>query len=337
MRLFLLVVIALLGLAAAAERVVLVEDFTNSGCGPCWSFEPTLNSFVNSHLAAGDIAVIRVHTNWPSATDPIYLANPVEQQARWGFYNVSGVPTVKVDGIVNGYPGIAAAYATREAVPCYLDIYVCRNPSADPDTGLVSIRLIAEQDLGAGATTRVFATLVEDGVTGAGYWSGSEFEQAFRDNLLGPAGPVVAFSAPYPDTVFVEADYALSPSWDPASLHLVVFVQEYAAAPNKEVMNSFYGDFLDLPTGIGDSGDAAPEPVIVLVENPCTGLIRFSAGLAPGQTAVARVYDLSGRCAGETLVSGTDEAGVEVREAGVYLVRMECGPTSASRSVVVLD
>jgi hypothetical protein len=336
MRLFLLAVIALLGLAAAAERVVLVEDFTNSGCGPCWSFEPTLNSFVNSHLAAGDIAVIRVHTNWPSATDPVYLANPVEQQARWGFYNVSGVPTVKVDGILNGYPGIAAAYTSRASVPCYLDIYVCRNPSADPDTGVVSIRLIAEQGLGAAATTRVFATLVEDGVTGAGYWSGSEFEQAFRDNLLGPAGPVVEFSEPFPDTVFVEADYALNPSWDPASLHLVVFVQEYAAAPNKEVMNSFYGTFLDLPTGIGD-GAAPSGPGINLVENPCRGMIRFCADLIPGQAAIAEVFDLSGRCVGETVVSGDEEAGFEVREAGVYLIRVVTGTASSTRSVVVLD
>ncbi|NLP05938.1 hypothetical protein GX411_08310 [Candidatus Fermentibacteria bacterium] len=218
-----LAVAVLAGSAIAAERVVLIEDFTNCGCSPCWSFEPTLNSFVNSHLAAGDISVIRVHTNWPSATDPIYLANPTEQQARWGFYGVNAVPTIKVDGIVNGYPGIEAAYNSRKNVPCYLDIFACRNPSSGMDNGTVSIRLIAEQDLGAGATMRLFATLVEDDVTGAGYWAGSVFEQAFRDNLFGPAGPVVAFSAPYPDTLFFQADYVINPAWNESNLSLVVF------------------------------------------------------------------------------------------------------------------
>lgn len=42
----------------AADRVVLFEDFTNSGCGPCWNIETQVNSFVNSHLAAGDLSAV---------------------------------------------------------------------------------------------------------------------------------------------------------------------------------------------------------------------------------------------------------------------------------------
>lgn len=332
-----LILLGLLACSAiAAERVVLVEDFTNSGCGPCWSFEPTLNSFVNSHLAAGDISVIRVHTNWPSATDPIYLANPTEQQARWGFYGVNAVPTIKVDGIVNGYPGIEAAYNSRKDVPCYLDIFACRNPSSGMDNGVVSIRLIAEQDLGANATMRLFATLVEDDVPGAGYWSGSVFEQAFRDNLFGPAGPVVAFSAPYPDTLFFQADYVINPAWNQNNLNLAVFVQEYASAPNKEVMNSAYYDFLGMPTGI-EGGQPQGGFEVSIAANPCRGAVRLVTGACGQSTGTATLYDTAGRVVSRTVFTPGNETTLETREAGLYLLRVEVGDQVETRSVIVLE
>lgn len=331
---------ALLVLAATgfcADRVVLVEDFTNSGCGPCWSFEPTLNAFITPHLAAGDISVCRVHVNWPSASDPIYLANPTEQQARWSFYNVTGVPTIKVDGILSGYPGIEAAYATRSSVPCHLDILVARNPSSST-TGEVSIRLIAEQDLEAAAALRVFAILVEDDVNGAGYWAGSVFEQAFRDNLFGAVGPVVSFSEPYPDTVFVSTAYTLSSSWDADNLHLVTFVQEYAGAPNKEVMNADYAEFMELPTGIEADPGLASGNGCLSVTSPTVGGVFLEVALPDGVCGTVQVFDLSGRILAELPVSGTQSLQAPVAEAGIYLVRLapDHGAPSVN-SVVVLN
>ena len=49
------VIVALVILATvsmAAQRVVLFEDFTNSGCGPCWSIEPQINAFISANIAA---------------------------------------------------------------------------------------------------------------------------------------------------------------------------------------------------------------------------------------------------------------------------------------------
>jgi len=59
MRISVAFLLALTTLSLAADRVVLVEDFTNSACSYCWNFEPTLNSFVDTHLASGDVSICR--------------------------------------------------------------------------------------------------------------------------------------------------------------------------------------------------------------------------------------------------------------------------------------
>lgn len=335
MRISVAVLLALTTLSLAAERVVLVEDFTNSACSYCWTFEPTLNAFVDTYLASGDLSMCRVHVNWPSSADPVYLANPAEQNARWSFYNVSGVPTIKVDGIVSGYPGIQSAYDIRKTVPCYLDIYVAKNPGSDSLSGEIGIRLIAEQDLGAAAALRVFSIIVEDNVTGAGYWAGSEFQQAFRDNLFGTIGPVVSFEAPYPDTVFVTAPYTISSSWDPDELYLVTFVQEYAGAPNKEVMNADYVKFFDIETGIGETeGDV--EGSVMSVLNPSRGFLSIGLELPSGSCGLLSVYDLGGRIVAERAVEGPSDLSIDLA-TGIYLVRFtdDGGEVETAQAVVM--
>lgn len=335
MRVSVAFLLALAAISLAAERVVLVEDFTNSACSYCWSFEPTLNSFVDTHLASGDVSICRVHVNWPSSSDPVYLANPTEQQARWSFYNVSGVPTIKVDGILSGYPGLQSAFDSRMTVPCHLDIFVAKNPGSDSVSGEIGIRLIAEQDLGAAAAMRVFSIIVEDNVTGAGYWAGSEFQQAFRDNLFGTIGPVVSFEAPYPDTVFVTAPYTINPAWDPDELYLVTFVQEYAGAPNKEVMNAHFAKFFEIGTGIGEAAGGASDPVMSVV-NPSMGFLSIGLELPSGSGGQLSVYDLGGRIVAERVVEGPSDLAIDLA-TGMYLVRFadEAGNVETAQAVVV--
>lgn len=82
----------------SADRVVLLEDFTNYQCGPCWGFEVTLNNFVNSH--PDDLAVIRPHVWWPGSGDPIYNHNNYEQWHRVQLYGVNSVPWLQFDGVI---------------------------------------------------------------------------------------------------------------------------------------------------------------------------------------------------------------------------------------------
>jgi hypothetical protein len=326
----------IVALAPAADRVVLVEDFTNSGCGPCWSFEPTLNAFVNDHLADGDIAVIRVHVSWPSSGDPIYQANPTEQNARKSFYGVNAVPWIQFDGVIKATvsgAGLESAFSNRIDQPTDLSIFVARN--GDDQTGTVSVGLVAEDELATSASIRLFATIVEDEVPGSGYWAGDYFYQAFRDNLFGVAGPEVEFSGPYPDTVYFEADYDIT-DWEADNLHLATFVQEYTST-DKEVINARYDTFMDLQTGI-EGGWLLPEsPQMEVGPNPSSGLVTVTPLLPHGQSGTVSVYDLSGRQVASALALNGVPESFSIAASGVYVVRLstESG-TSSSRTVAVI-
>jgi hypothetical protein len=319
--------------AFAADRIVLFEDFTNSGCGPCWSVEPQVNAFVNAHLAAGDLAVLRCHVDWPSPSDPIYLANPAEQNARKAVYGVSSVPTFKMDGVLTpNAGGLENAFNTRSAVPTYLDIHVVRN--GDDETGIIGIRLIAEQDLQNQANMRLFSVIVEDNVPGVGYWAGSVFEQAFRDNLTGyPYGDAVEFEAPYPDTLYFEADYDIT-AWVNDELHLATFVQQIGPA-TKEVMNAHYAKFMDLQTGIGD-GTPESVPGMTIGPNPTSGTLSVLTQLPGSVQGMVYVYDLSGHRIASAAAEG--QTSFQLDESGIYFVRLVTDTgVHVTRTVTVLN
>ncbi|MBD3369574.1 T9SS type A sorting domain-containing protein [Candidatus Fermentibacteria bacterium] len=332
------VILALLVLAAiggTAERVVLLEDFTNCGCGYCWNFEPTLNSFVNTHLAAGDLSVIRVHVSWPDPSDPIYTANPNQQNARKTFYGVNGVPWVQMDGVIHAQSsasGLQNAFNNRINVPSHLKILLSRE--GDDQTGTITVGLIAEQDLEEQATLRLFSTVVEDDVPGAGYWSGTYFDQAFRDNLFGVAGPVVEFSEPYPDTVYLDADYDIS-AWNSDNLYLATFVQEYSSN-YKEVMNAGYDKFMDIGTAVGRS--SAPRDYVDLTVSPNPVVVTAQIGvvLPQGGQGTVEVYDVAGRLVQSWSARGSETRCLRIDEPGVYLARLVGERQTVSRRFVVL-
>ena len=316
--------------ASATDRVVLVEDFTNDECSFCWNIESQVNAFASSHIAAGDIAMIRVHVSWPGDNDPIYLANPTEQTARKSFYGVTGVPTIKFDGVITGTSNLEGSYTIRAAIPSYLDILVCRNGS--DMTGTMCIRLIAEQDLSAQAPLRLFCTLVEDNVPGTGYWSGTVFMQAFRDNLFGPVGPVVEFAAPYPDTLFFEAPYNTA-GWTTSNLSVAAFVQEYSSA-HKEVMNSWYGSFLGLPTGIGEGSCPEAVTAVHIDANPCHGHFTGTVTI-PGGTGIIEAFDLAGRRILSLEVGDGSSIEGELPETGAYFLRLRAEDGSTSTQTLI--
>lgn len=312
----------MVSLLFAANRVVLFEDFTNSGCGPCWTIEPQVNAFVNSNIGSGNLAVIRVHVNWPSPSDPIYNANPTEQNVRKAQYGVSSVPFLIFDGVlISNAALLQNHFNLRRNVPSVIDILVARN--GDDVSGSISIRLIAEEEPPWQENTvmKLWPILVEDNVPGVGYWAGSVFEQAFRDNLLGPFGETVTFSPPYPDTIFVDAEYTISPSWDANELYLATFLQCTYQQSDREVPNANWGKFLDIPTGIAEGFPTNPaHPVLLVSPNPSSGTFQAVSMIPDGTSGTVQVYDLSGRLAASAPANGVHGFSVDV--PGVYLVRL---------------
>ncbi|MCR4914976.1 MAG: hypothetical protein K6A96_04400 [Prevotella sp.] len=94
--LILLIAISTVAMVKGQKRIVLVESFTNTGCGPSAGWAPILDSAIKKRL--GDCIAIKYHTNYPSSDDEFYDYNQDAQQARQDFYQINGTPTTFVDG-----------------------------------------------------------------------------------------------------------------------------------------------------------------------------------------------------------------------------------------------
>lgn len=315
-----------------ADRVVLLEDFTNYQCGPCWSFEPTLNNFINSH--PDDLAAIRPHVWWPGSGDPIYQQNVYEQWHRVQLYGVNSVPWIQFDGVIKASSsgsGLNSAFNNRIAVPCYLEIQVSNFTTGG--TGSIIITLIAEQDLG-GDDIFCNAVLVESNVPGAGYWNNSVFEQAFRDELLGPVGAEVSFGPDYPDTLDLLAEYDTG-TWDFEYVDLAVFVQNHGAS--KEVYNAWF-DHLGAVVGIeeGESGVADSDVQLDVYPNPSTGNFTITALNLPGSGGELNIYDISGRCVAAGTIDEGIAADFNLNTSGIYFAEVISGNTVTVNRIVVI-
>lgn len=92
----LLVTACVMNVNAQTQRMMLIESFTNTGCVPCAQQNPTFDALLAAN--AERVAAVKYHTNWPSANDPMHLANAENIETRTEFYNVANVPTAIIDG-----------------------------------------------------------------------------------------------------------------------------------------------------------------------------------------------------------------------------------------------
>lgn len=107
-------------LSFAQQRIVLLEQFTNSGCPPCASSTPTVLNYVDT--SPNDVVAIAYHTSFPY-NDSMYFENPVQSNTRTSLYGVSGVPHTVIDGnyYSNGSPAFISVMSStinaRKAMP----------------------------------------------------------------------------------------------------------------------------------------------------------------------------------------------------------------------------
>lgn len=92
----------------AQQRVVLIEQFTNSSCPPCASYSPLVYDYANNNPSTS--CVIAYHTSFPYISDSMYWDNTIQSDQRVGYYSVSGVPYSIVDG--NVYDGPSTVFTS---------------------------------------------------------------------------------------------------------------------------------------------------------------------------------------------------------------------------------
>ena len=212
-------------------RHLLLEEFTNTSCGPCASQNPSIDAFLEG-VGAGNVTAIKVHTDFPGEDDPFFLADPVEHQARRDYYGVSSVPTVIIDGVHelswhggNYYSDVSGLFAP----PLQADVAVALNGSGGSYTAAVQV--VGTDELAAPrlATLRVAAVLRYTQYSTA---PGSNDETEFHDPALrllpDAAGTAVTVEAGSDETFTFPFELTLDDPWAEEELQVVAFLQDDA-------------------------------------------------------------------------------------------------------------
>ncbi len=148
----------------AQRPLTVFEEFTNTSCDPCAEFSPSFNELISRRM--GEMVPITYHYNFPSPQDPFYLANPTDVEKRAAFYDVTGVPSLRVMGLHAGAYGyesyldsyIDALEKTTEKVRLITEAQLSAEGELKVRTGVLPL------DVNANANLRLFVVAVEERV-----------------------------------------------------------------------------------------------------------------------------------------------------------------------------
>lgn len=356
-------VLAALGIAVvatsttAATRKVLMEEFTNVQCGPCWTHDPWMVQFVADHYPS-DLSVVYYHMYWPGY-DPFWENNTVDNAARRAYYTVNAVPSNRQDGFEPpSYPYTQAVleqrHAAAMAVPSELSIGLSGTWYPGSAAGDIRVEIDAEADIPSGALY-LHVVLAERNVPWNGYQGYDNHDFLMRYMITSGAGQsipsftlgenrVYDFDWDFWST-FADPGDMVGPAPTESNFVLVAWVQDNTT---KQVLQSEAIAVMDMSfVSVGDASVMLGARLGQNTPNPFNPTTSIPITLEDEGPAVVRVYGPSGSLvrtlsqgvlpAGVTNLNwdGRDIAGREVG-SGVYYVNLEVNGESVSRSMTLL-
>ncbi len=242
MRRLLLALVSLMVLQLSAEaqqkRLVLIEEFTNTGCGPCASWSPLLDSCINYRL--GDCIAIKYHSGYPYNADEFFNYDKDAQQTRLNYYNVTGVPATFIDGIelVNrSYANLEQAISYCLLQPTKCDLSVSKVLSNDHKLKVEAI-MTPHTDM-ANPNLRLFVAAIEEHIEAAAPYPNGETELNYTMRKLFTGGNGYTPG----DALTAGQSYSYQGEWDidffddEKQLGVLAFVQDLST---REVLATAY-------------------------------------------------------------------------------------------------
>ncbi|MCX7833170.1 MAG: T9SS type A sorting domain-containing protein [Ignavibacteria bacterium] len=315
-------------IAFSGDRMMLLEFFTSSTCGPCASNNPILTAFVNSKDPER-LAAIAYHMNWPSpGNDPMYLYNPNDNNARRTYYNVNSIPQSFFDGIYGISPPYSQStfqyyYTMRENLLSPVTILL-KDSVLSGDSILIRVTVYGESYL-SNPNATLHIAVIENHIHYQ-YPPGTNGETDFywvmrRMFPNGNGSPITLF----PGTLqTVEYRFKRDTIWNQNQVSYLAFVQ----AANKEILGAAKRtvNFTLLPYPAyravlqGQSGSGTFRVRVPLKATGYNMPLTFSATVSPSNTNVTVNFPN-----GNTLSNLNDSLLVQVNStsaapAGVYQI-----------------
>ncbi len=244
------------------KRVVLVETWTNAGCGPCAAYVPRLEEILDRANHYG--ISISYHSNWPGV-DSMNLHNPQQVSVRGNFYGISssttGYPSSVIDGGVafSGNSGNITENMiyNRALVPSDFEI-------VSPTVTIVGDTLFASADIKTNSVQtgnyRAHIVVVEREIlynSPPGSNGQKDFDWVMKHMISNTSGIIVPGTFLPGDSVNISGSWKMANVYKEEELGVVFFIQNYTG---KEVLNATYVEVREQP----DFTEPEPEPSSVL-------------------------------------------------------------------------
>ncbi|HEX8514678.1 MAG TPA: T9SS type A sorting domain-containing protein [Bacteroidia bacterium] len=320
--------------AYAQQRVVLIEQFTNSGCPPCASSTPPVLQFADDHPA--EVVAVAYHTSFPY-NDSMYHENPLQSAARVNHYGVSGVPYTIVDG--NFYSNTSSAFLSvmqdtinsRLSVPSSYNIGEISNTVMQ---GVLESRIVFSSLSGSNAGDSLHAMVVvvekevmkSDYVSSPGANTETSYKYVMRRILTSNTGdPLKSRFAGGKDTFGL--NWNILNIKNVNEIRVVAFVQNYYT-------DEVYQASMFSPVVAPSVPEISEKAAINIFPNPASGLIFIES--SPNTGALVVITDLTGRVKLNFITEDT-RTGIDVSSLskGVYILNYTVGTNSTSKKLVI--
>jgi len=216
---------------SAATKLVLIEDFANVSCIPCVQSNKIIESLTRVTYGPSKLAAVKFPTDFPSPSDPFYLAKSDYCEARMSYYNIFFAPTTIIDGTLR--PSSTDSIAVKTAIDQRLltearfDIEVIDSASAE--NYFVTINLILVNTTGLNLDETVMHSVITETDIEFENPPGSNGETKFydvmREMLPTNSGEVLSNIIQQGELNF-EFENAIGSDWNISHLNTVVYIQD---------------------------------------------------------------------------------------------------------------
>ena len=209
---------------ADSPRKGLIEEGTNTYCGPCAAANPAFQAWILQNM---DVLVpVVYHPSFPGDQDIFYLDNTAMNQYRVvNYYQMAGVPHFHFNGIANGHPASVQSIVNLSALrattsPLTIKITETRNGS----TADVAVEVNSSQAI-SGKKLRI--VVLEYYIQHNAPNGENEFYWIARQMLPSHLG--VDFSIGANETKTFNQTFTLKSNWQKNQIYVAAFIQDDAS------------------------------------------------------------------------------------------------------------
>lgn len=216
--------------AQTAQKVVLLEEFSNVSCVPCVATNRILAKLPESGYTKEKVVIVKYSANYPSPLDPHYLHAKSDMDSRLMYYTVFSTPTIYIDGTSS------PVASDSNSIKSSLDLKLTNSPkfriivrdSIVAGEYRIGITVQNIDSAGIQFSNLVLHTIVTESQISYTTPPGSNGETVFK-NVARKMLPVKEGEALSPSNTLTTVSYSraipVHSAWNSANLRCVVFIQ----------------------------------------------------------------------------------------------------------------